>query len=264
MLKGDNNFSVEDYNEEYYEFLSAKYITGERSRKIRSIANYAGNVKGLKVLDAGCGPGFISRVLLEMGAEVYSLDFSPNAIRKAKENHHDKLTLIRGDVSNLPFRENMFDVVYATDLIEHLYDGGIFLEETYRVLKPGGRLVLNTDNAWYQQIIGYHTKLGSMLKEISRFNLQRFYWAAKATPKIFALDNESRHVYIYSPKELRTLMLQLGFEVKKLDTICTSASNDYLRKILALNVVPFGRLFKYLRSSLIILVEKKAACIVFF
>lgn len=250
------DFSVEHYTEEYFDSLSEGYIKGEKNNKFSTILELAGDIKGLKILDTGCGTGFISRLFIDNGGKVYSVDFSANALNKAREYHKSKLSLLQGDVFILPFKAHSFHIIVANDLIEHLYDGEEFLREVYRVLKPGGRFIINTDNARYQRILGWYVKLRAVLKSIESLDIKRSYWALIAKPKIFALDEESRHIKIYSPKELRKILLQSGFKVKKIDTFFFGKSDNFLKKLLSLNIMPFRWLFKNLKYSTIILGEK--------
>lgn len=60
------------------------------------------------------------------------------------------------DKEKLPFPDNFFDEVYSKNLLEHLRNPGFALEEMVRVLKPGGRLIVITDNASY---IGFHLSI---------------------------------------------------------------------------------------------------------
>lgn len=102
-------------------------------------------VQGKKILDVGAGTGRISIPLSDLGGEVFALDSSEEMLKvlKRKKPH---ITTILGDAEHMPFKNNMFDIVLATFMIVHLKDPTRFFDEAYRVLKPGGQLVVTNIN----------------------------------------------------------------------------------------------------------------------
>ena len=103
---------------------------------------------GDHVLDAGCGVGgaaiFLAR---KKGAIVEGISLSDKqlnlAAEKVRKSKLEKLiSLSNQDFSHTSFEENSFDVVWACESMNHSHDRSLFLDEVFRVLKPGGRLVL--------------------------------------------------------------------------------------------------------------------------
>ena len=96
---------------------------------------------GLQILDIGCGTGAMLDNLAPYGA-VVGADFSPEALQfcTARGVH---ASLSRADVRRLPFADSVFDVVTAMDIIEHIDDDKAAASEIFRVLKPGGRLLVS-------------------------------------------------------------------------------------------------------------------------
>lgn len=100
-----------------------------------------------KLLDLGCDDGSWTMKLSEkIGTrEIYGVEIVDKAIQKAKEKG------IRAYKANLneffPFEDNSFDVIHADQVIEHIEKLDNFLTELYRVLKPGGYVVVSTENA---------------------------------------------------------------------------------------------------------------------
>lgn len=105
-------------------------------------------LKGAKLLDVGCGVGTISRQLQKQDFEVYGIDFSSVAIKKAKEKG---INAIECDVDKdgIPFENNYFDVVWAGDVVEHVFDPIFLLKEISRVVKPSGKVLLTTPNNFH-------------------------------------------------------------------------------------------------------------------
>lgn len=111
------------------------------------------SVRGKRVLDIGCGEGWIERMLLEKGARrIDAIDISADVIKKAKKAKLKKVHYQVGDAINLPFAKNSFDAVVAFEVLEHIpanTEGEMF-SEINRVLKPGGELFLSTPHKqWF-------------------------------------------------------------------------------------------------------------------
>jgi len=93
-----------------------------------------------KLLDVGCGVGTISLKLKERGFNVFGIDFSSVAIEKVREKGINALK-IDLDKEGIKFEDNFFDIVWAGDVIEHVFDPIFVLKEINRVLAPGGLLL---------------------------------------------------------------------------------------------------------------------------
>jgi ubiquinone/menaquinone biosynthesis C-methylase UbiE len=103
-----------------------------------------GNAQGLDVLDAGCGEGYLSRVLAGQGAIVRGIDSSEKLIKAAtQENQRETLpaSFDVGSVDNLPYKDDAFDIVVANHLMNDLHVPGVAVGEFARVLRPGGRFI---------------------------------------------------------------------------------------------------------------------------
>lgn len=106
---------------------------------VHSIEEYCGDRGNLKILDAGCGTGLLATKLERFG-DVWGIDINPEAVRFAKKRG---VKVEQASVEKIPFKNNFFDLVVSVDVIYHRgADDKKALGEFYRVLKPGGTLIL--------------------------------------------------------------------------------------------------------------------------
>ncbi|MEA2218252.1 MAG: hypothetical protein QOJ35_878 [Solirubrobacteraceae bacterium] len=100
---------------------------------------------GRDVLDAACGVGFGAHLLHEGGARsVTGVDAFAGAIVEAREQGHDGLRFEIGDLLDLPFASERFDLVVCFEAIEHVAEQERVVDEIKRVLRPGGLLAMST------------------------------------------------------------------------------------------------------------------------
>lgn len=103
-----------------------------------------------RILDLGCGIGGSSLYLAEkLGAQVTGISLSPVQIKRARERAlnqglANQVTFEVANALEMPFADQSFDWVWSLESGEHMPDKTKFLQECYRVLKPGGRLILAT------------------------------------------------------------------------------------------------------------------------
>ncbi len=104
----------------------------------------------LKILDAGCGPGYFTVLLAMEGHQITAVDYTPQMLEETGKNAREfgvirNVTLLRQDIQNLEFKDNSFDMVISRNVTWTLDDPAEAYREWLRVLKPGGRF-LNFDS----------------------------------------------------------------------------------------------------------------------
>lgn len=115
----------------YYEFekINGDYL-------YRDLMAHEYKIKDNLLLDLGCGFGGYSSIFQQNGARVIGLDKNPM-------KNPDGVPMVKADAFKIPFHTNQFDWIICSSLIEHLDPPGSLLLEAYRVLKPGGKMLLS-------------------------------------------------------------------------------------------------------------------------
>jgi len=103
---------------------------------------------GRRLLDIGCYSGRFVTLVKNRFAEFYGVDQDPEALKTASLRGI-AVSCLDIESVELPYDRGFFDVVVATDIIEHLRDPVRFAVECRRVLAPGGKLILTTPNVRY-------------------------------------------------------------------------------------------------------------------
>jgi ubiquinone/menaquinone biosynthesis C-methylase UbiE len=119
---------------------TGKNITEKRLEE--SLGRPLATLKNLKVLEAGCGSGRFTEILLKYGAVVYAFDYS-NAIDANCDNNmpNPNLTLFQADIRRIPFRADFFDVVICLGVLQHTPSTSQSVAELTRVLNDEGTIV---------------------------------------------------------------------------------------------------------------------------
>lgn len=108
-----------------------------RTATVKAIAPEPGE----RVLDIACGTGTSTAAIARRGARVVGVDFSPGMIAEARRRHPE-LDFHAGDAQALPFGDDEFDAVTVSFGLRNFADPHAALAEMYRVLRPGGRVVI--------------------------------------------------------------------------------------------------------------------------
>lgn len=112
-----------------------------------AIFRIIGSVKGLSILDAGCGSGYLCRLLAKKGAKVFGIELSKRFIEIAGQKEREAplgITYYLGTICNLEmFRDETFDMVISNLVLMDVADFKTAIKEIHRVLKKNGRLIFS-------------------------------------------------------------------------------------------------------------------------
>ncbi|VVD97770.1 class I SAM-dependent methyltransferase [Pandoraea cepalis] len=141
-----------------------------------------GNVGGLHVLDAGCGPGINSAWLAEQGASVHGIDVTPEMIALARKRCEGLAATF--DVQDLgaPFSslaDHRFDAIVSALALDYVEDLGPTFREFARVAKPGATLVWSMGHPM-RDWLDERTRRNRPYFDVTRFGM---YWSGFGEPK---------------------------------------------------------------------------------
>jgi SAM-dependent methyltransferase len=172
----------ENFYPEYYEREDRHWwFVGRRKIFLRVLDRELGAGRAeRRVLDVGCGTGTMLSYLGRYG-QAEGVDADEQAVRFCHERGLDRVQRVEN--GSLPFEDATFDLVTALDVIEHIEDAPGIARELHRVLRPGGTLLVSVPA--YQ-----------------------WMWGPQ--------DDISHHQRRYVAKDLRSLLVQAGFGMRRL------------------------------------------------
>jgi len=151
---------------------------------------------GDRVLDVGCGEGAFCAELEAAGARPVGVEVAERALERARTRHPGLRFELVAAHGPLPFDDAEFDVVWASEVIEHVADTARWLSELRRVLRSGGRLMVTTP---------YHGRVKAAVVTLAGFESH--------------FDPLGQHLRFYTRRSLRALLEGFGFEEIRISTI---------------------------------------------
>ena len=154
------------YNNERVYYHPNPLIRWVEHERVCTLLRFARPQDNENVLEVGCGEGYIMRKLKH--GNLYGIDISKIAIDRAKERLRGNPQVRKLAVANaerIPFPKNTFDVVYCSEVIEHVLDPEKVIGEMVRVAKSNARIVITFPN---EQLIN---RLKSIVKATGLFKL---------------------------------------------------------------------------------------------
>ena len=96
-----------------------------------------------RILEAGCGAGRFTEILLKTGAKIYSFDYSTSVDACYQNVQNDELCLFQGDIYSIPFEENYFDKVFCYGVLQHTPDPKAAFMNLVKHVKSGGKISID-------------------------------------------------------------------------------------------------------------------------
>lgn len=186
---------------------SGNYKINRRQAQINLIEElliFAQVTDAENILDVGCGIGGSTLYLAEkFNCNATGITLSPLQVSRATEraieaNFSEKVQFLRANALEMPFEDNTFDLVWTLESGEHMPDKTKFLQECYRVLKPGGKLIMAT---WCHRSTN---SLAGELTDDEKIHLEKIY-------QVYCLP------YVISLPEYEKIVNNCGFKDIKAD-----------------------------------------------
>ena len=177
----DSNASQADYPAIFYDAVAAAeahhfWFPARNDVILSVVSRVIGPLAGMRLLDIGCGTGYVLEALEHAGADAWGIDMNLAALERARPRVHGPL--LWSEAGCLPFLDD-FDVVSLFDVIEHADDDRSVLSEACRVLRAGGFAIVTVPagpHLWtqYDRVIGHKRRYtrASLESVISRSGLQ--------------------------------------------------------------------------------------------
>jgi len=195
--------NVQEFLKKRYDSTNNRTIFYENNERVRAVLSLVDSCDDVvNVLDIGCYDGEIAKKIGEKigkNANLYGIDMADNL---SEEVERRGIIYKVNDLNKgIDFDDNKFDIVFAGEIIEHLYDTDFFIGEIKRVLKPGGILILTTPN------------LVSLGRRLCYFlGIGIFMEASLHYPKI---PQPAGHIRFFTKKLLVDFMKYNNFELEK-------------------------------------------------
>jgi len=146
MSSTNNIFMPENHMDELY-YNKNMAVRFAHNNRLNAIINEIPKKHKLKILDAGCGEGHLIKRLYNEDKNnlYYGIDITKIAIKKAK-HRCPYATVKLCDLSKIDFNDAFFDVVICTEVLEHIHNYNIAIDELKRVLKLDGTIIITFPN----------------------------------------------------------------------------------------------------------------------
>jgi 2-polyprenyl-6-hydroxyphenyl methylase/3-demethylubiquinone-9 3-methyltransferase len=230
-----NNEIYEHYGDRWYTAYDDPIALLRAESKVKApwiidqIKSHFADTKPIKILDVGCGAGFLSNELAKQGFTVTGVDLSGDSLKVAQKYDQTKSVHYQvADAYQLPFLAESYDVVTAMDFLEHVDQPQKVIQEFSRLLKPNGLFIFHTFN---RNPMAYLV----IIKFVE--------WFVKNTPK-------DMHVlkYFIKPKELVAFCKNADLTVKSMTGIKPVFSSIPMSNFFT-GIVPKELRFELTRST---------------
>ncbi len=156
-------------------------------------------LKGKKVLEAGCGAGRFTQIVLDAGAMVYAFDSSDSIYANQKNNKHKNLHIFKLDICDLPFEENSFDYIFCFGVLQHTSNPKKSFENLVKYLKPNGKIAIDIYPFFWKTFFlpRYYIRPFTRRKDPEKlYNFVKNYWV----PFWLPLSECIRKIPLIGPK----------------------------------------------------------------
>lgn len=173
-------------------------------RRARRIIEELNPQKDEKIMDLGCGTGYYLFLLssLPVDLNLTGFDHDKKALDEARNSlRNKKINFVLGDSHKLPFKENFFDKIVASEVLEHLEDDQKALKEIYKILKPNGILVISTPSINYPL---FWDPINWLLQRLFNIHIKKGFFSG--------IWNQ--HIRLYDKEDLENKFKKAGYKIE--------------------------------------------------
>ncbi len=205
-----------------------------------------------KILDAGCGSGWLTHALAGLFADVCGCDASAELIAYAKNKYPKQEFLVCDLTANLPFEKNSVDAIVANMSLHDMDNVPQALENFKLITKPGGKLVITISNPYYSLPVGVWKRgiLGRLLLKKPKLLLRPYFYFKNKTDRKFGWgDNITSH--FYSLAEYINWAVDNGFALTQMREIQAKTDSPNFNLQYQLYRFPYILLLEFKKSNFI-------------
>lgn len=174
-----------------------------------------------RVLDAGCGTGWFSQAACYRGARVTALDIGPRLLGQVRRKCDAKTVV--GDVLDLEFADDSFDVVISSECIEHTRDPRRAVRELIRVCRPGGLVAITSNNHTWYWLCALANRLDwRPYKGIENWPTWRDFRSWFASERVRILDRRGFHLFPFQLRMLQPLLRRMDTYGRTIGRFCVN------------------------------------------
>ena len=152
--------------------------------------------EGERVLDLGCGAGRFVAALRQAGADPVGVEIAEAALERARAVAPGADLRLLEEDGSIPLEHGSVDLVWCSEVLEHVADGPHLLQEARRVLRPGGRILVT---------VPYHGRAQAALIALLRFDAH--------------FDPRGQHLRFFTRASLAASLLAAGFEAPRVEAV---------------------------------------------
>lgn len=196
-----------------------------------------GNLKGLKILDSGCGNGYVAAELAKQCEEVVGTDFSPNFVEICQRKYKgvSNLSFLEHNVEKeMPFLSNDFDAIVSKMVLQYVPSINCFATESFRVLKPDGELVVIVDHPFHTQFFYAQELVG---KKQDKYPDLQDYFSNGERSKLSLWGKVELTWYQRKISDYVNSFTSVGFSLKTMSELAEVKDSTRLPRVLALAFV---------------------------
>jgi len=166
-------------------------------------------LKNLNIIDVGCGGGILSEPLKRLGASVTGIDASETAIQSARlhsKKSNLEINYLVGTIDSLIEQKKLYDLVIASEVIEHVQDPNDFIKGLKKLVLPKGKIILTT-----------------LSRSLKSFLIAKV--AAEYLTRVIPVGTHEWKKFL-NPQELKTLLASDGFRVDFINGMTYKINSD--------------------------------------